>query len=51
MINDNEIVIFGIDKNSNYDNTIGFIIHQLGVELPDADFGFNPTTPKKVEAC
>ncbi|TVZ55223.1 DinB family protein [Lutibacter sp. Hel_I_33_5] len=31
--------------------SIGFIIHQLGVELPDADFGFNPTTPKKVEAC
>lgn len=27
--------------------SIGFIIHQLGIELPDADFGYNPTTPKK----
>ncbi|MCI2227763.1 DinB family protein [Polaribacter sp. MSW13] len=26
--------------------TIGYIIYQLGIELPDADFGFNPTTPK-----
>ena len=28
--------------------SVGFIIHQLGIELPDADFGYNPTTPKKV---
>lgn len=28
--------------------SIGFIIHQLGIELPDADFGYNPTTPKKI---
>ena len=28
--------------------SIGFIIHQLGIDLPDADFGYNPTTPKKV---
>lgn len=27
--------------------SIGFIIHQLGIELPDTDFGYNPTTPKK----
>lgn len=27
--------------------SIGFIIHQLGIQLPDADFGYNPTTPKK----
>lgn len=27
--------------------SIGFIINQLGIELPDADFGYNPTTPKK----
>tara|TARA_B100000809_G_scaffold90011_1_gene88514 strand:+ start:1546 stop:2043 length:498 start_codon:yes stop_codon:yes gene_type:complete len=27
--------------------SIGYIIHQLGVELPDDTFGFNPTTPKK----
>ena len=26
--------------------SIGYIISQLGIELPDADFGFNPTTPK-----
>ncbi len=26
--------------------SIGYIIHQLEIELPDADFGFNPTTPK-----
>ncbi|TYP96989.1 putative damage-inducible protein DinB [Tenacibaculum adriaticum] len=26
--------------------SIGFIIHQLGIELPDADFGYNPTTPR-----
>ena len=29
---------------------IGFIINQLGMELPEADFGFNPTTPPKVMA-
>ena len=28
--------------------SIGYIIHQLGIELPDDMFGFNPTTPKKV---
>ncbi|CAL2095092.1 conserved hypothetical protein [Tenacibaculum sp. 190524A05c] len=27
--------------------SIGFIIDQLGIELPDADFGYNPTTPRK----
>ena len=27
--------------------SIGFIIHQLGVEFPDAEFGYNPTTPNK----
>jgi uncharacterized damage-inducible protein DinB len=26
--------------------SIGFIINRLGVELPDEDFGYNPTTPK-----
>lgn len=26
--------------------SIGFIINHLGIELPDADFGYNPTTPK-----
>ncbi|KGL62934.1 DinB family protein [Polaribacter sp. Hel1_85] len=26
--------------------SIGYIIYQLGIELPDTDFGFNPTTPK-----
>jgi len=28
--------------------SIGFIINQLGIELPDEDFGYNPTTPKRV---
>lgn len=28
--------------------SIGYVIHQLGIELPDDAFGFNPTTPKKV---
>ncbi|CAL2055222.1 DinB family protein [Tenacibaculum sp. 190524A05c] len=27
--------------------SIGFIIDHLGIELPDADFGYNPTTPRK----
>jgi hypothetical protein len=27
--------------------SLGYVISQLGIELPDADFGFNPTTPKK----
>jgi uncharacterized damage-inducible protein DinB len=27
--------------------SIGFIINHLGIELPDADFGYNPTTPRK----
>jgi len=26
--------------------SIGYIISKLGIELPDADFGYNPTTPK-----
>jgi uncharacterized damage-inducible protein DinB len=29
--------------------SVGYLIYQLGIELPDADFGFNPTTPKKQE--
>jgi hypothetical protein len=27
--------------------SIGYIISQLGISLPDGDFGYNPTTPKK----
>lgn len=27
--------------------SIGYIIYQLGIELPDEDFGYNPTTPKR----
>lgn len=27
--------------------SLGYVIHQLGIELPDTDFGYNPTTPKK----
>ncbi|SDX51552.1 DinB superfamily protein [Lutibacter oricola] len=26
--------------------SIGYVVTQLGIELPDEDFGFNPTTPK-----
>jgi uncharacterized damage-inducible protein DinB len=26
--------------------SIGYIISQLGIQLPDNDFGFNPTTPR-----
>ncbi len=26
--------------------SIGYIISQLGIELPDTDFGYNPTTPR-----
>ena len=27
--------------------SIANIIYQQGIELPDSDFGFNPTTPNK----
>ena len=27
--------------------SIGYIIAQQGISLPDGDFGYNPTTPKK----
>ena len=27
--------------------SLGYIISQLGIEIPDSDFGLNPTTPKK----
>jgi len=27
--------------------SLGFIICQLGIELPDEDFGYNPSTPRK----
>ena len=27
--------------------SIGYIISQLDINLPDADFGYNPTTPRK----
>ncbi len=26
--------------------SLGYVISQLGVELPDKDFGYNPTTPR-----
>lgn len=28
--------------------SVGYVISQLDIELPDNDFGFNPTTPKKI---
>lgn len=30
--------------------SIGYIIAQLEIELPDADFGYNPTTPREAVA-
>ncbi|MCG1036288.1 DinB family protein [Polaribacter sargassicola] len=27
--------------------SIGYLVYQLEIELPDADFGYNPTSPKK----
>lgn len=27
--------------------SVGYVIAQLGIQLPDEDFGFNPTTPKQ----
>lgn len=29
--------------------SIGYIISQLGIDLPDDDFGYNPTTPRSKE--
>ena len=29
--------------------SIGYIISQLGIDLPDDDFGYNPTTPRNNE--
>lgn len=29
--------------------SVGYIISQLGIQLPDEDFGFNPTTPKPIK--
>ena len=26
--------------------SLGYVISHLGIELPDADFGYNPTTPR-----
>ncbi len=28
--------------------SIGYSIYQLGIALPDANFGYNPTTPKNI---
>lgn len=28
--------------------SVGIIIYQLGISLPDDEFGYNPTTPKQV---
>jgi len=29
--------------------SLGYLISQLGIELPDNDFGYNPTTPRTEE--
>jgi len=26
--------------------SVGYVISQLGIDFPDNDFGFNPTTPR-----
>jgi uncharacterized damage-inducible protein DinB len=31
-------------------SSVGYIISQLGIQLPDEDFGFNPTTPREESA-
>ncbi|QTD37706.1 DinB family protein [Polaribacter batillariae] len=28
--------------------TIGYLVHHIGVQLPESGFGFNPTTPQKL---
>ena len=30
--------------------SVGYVISQLGIELPDEDFGFNPTTPRAIKS-
>lgn len=30
--------------------SVGYVISQLGIELPDEDFGFNPTTPRSIKS-
>ena len=30
-------------------SSVGYVIAQLGIQLPDEDFGFNPTTPKTMQ--
>lgn len=34
----------------HYYASVGYIISQLGIELPDDDFGFNPITPRLSES-
>ena len=29
--------------------SLGYVISQLGIELPDSDFGYNPSTPREKE--
>ncbi|QOD60788.1 DinB family protein [Polaribacter haliotis] len=28
--------------------TIGYLVHHIGIQLPESGFGFNPTTPQKL---
>jgi len=30
--------------------SVGYVISQLGIDLPDEDFGFNPTTPRVIKS-
>ena len=42
----NSILIQAHSHAIHHFASIGYIIAELGLELPDADFGYNPTTPK-----
>ncbi len=42
----NSILIQAHSHAIHHFASIGYIIAELGIELPDADFGYNPTTPK-----
>ena len=42
----NSILIQAHSHAIHHFASIGYIIAELGIELPDADFGYNPTTPQ-----
>jgi len=40
------ILIQAHSHTTHHFASVGYIISQLGIKLPDNDFGFNPTTPR-----